>query len=90
MRKYTLSIKVWNTICLAISTIMILLLGEQAGAMEFMSFIFNIQVDFYFCVVKFVHFCLMILSLLLCLESAFPSTYQLNSYLDCLLEILMV
>lgn len=72
------------------SYIMILLLGEQAGVMELMSFIFNIQVDLYFCVVKFVHVCLMILSLLLCLESAFPSTYQLNSYLNCLLEMLMV
>ena len=69
---------------------MISLLGAWNGAMEFMSFIFNIQVDFYFCVVKFVHFCLMILSLLLCLESSFPSTYQLNSYLNCLLEILVV
>ena len=58
--------------------------------MEFMTFIFNIQVDFYFCVVKFVHLCLVVLPLLLCLGGAFPSAYQLNSYLNCLLEILMV
>lgn len=58
--------------------------------MEFMNFIFNIQVDFYFCVVKFVHLCLVVLPLLLCLEGACPSTYQLNSYLNCLLEMLMV
>lgn len=55
-----------TTIHLATSTIRILLLGEEDEVVEFMAFIFNIQVDFYFSGVKFVHLRLVVLPLLLC------------------------